>query len=483
MDNTMLNKFDEDNVKMTRDETKQNVECVIPIVNNILQYLHERDRQFKTQPLNDGSYYSRIKVSREDGEAVNRSGIRQYVDVEKLSESPAATLTIKHPKITTAAISIDLSPLIEAHLQFKPEFGWPRILAKWPSLIKTNEIERERIHQVAKDPFYWSMSFVTCEKKLLDGIDSDGTCRKKSHRIMKKLREMWCPKGTKQELTSYHLKNILFWECENHPYDSEWTNDKLSVRVESMCYLIVQPIKRDETKEILDFVKPIIDYIVQYVHERDKRFKLRQLNVGSYYSRLKVSRADEFDYSVVLDLGPHLAWTTGTPAYYKFDGNTEVVRTSSPLPSAPVGKCVNSFSGIIPEWNKKRLNEGSACLTIGDHIIPLKVKKRFKALVSEAVKRPFIRRYVDAKRLSESPAVTLTIAKPNDADDVEPISVDLAPLIEAHLPFRSEFNWPRPGVGWPSSTQIKDIKDEGIHLVAKDPEYWSLSLSHVKKNC
>lgn len=161
-------------------------------------------------------------------------------------------------------------------------------------------------------------------------------------------------------------------------------------------------LTKDETKEILDFVKPIIDCIVQYVHEKDKRFKLHQLNVGSYYFRLKVSRADEFDYSIVLDSEPYWSWTTWTPAYYKFDGNKEVVRTLSPLPPAPVGKYVTKFSATIPEWNKKRLNEGPACLTIGHHIIPLKVKKRCKALVSEAVKQPCIRQYVDAKRLSQN---------------------------------------------------------------------------------
>ncbi|XP_071177921.1 cyclic GMP-AMP synthase-like receptor 1 [Mytilus edulis] len=331
--NTMLNNFYEDHVKMTRVETKQNVDFVIPLVNKLLQYVHERDRRFKQQQLNVGSYYCHLKVTRADefdysvvldigssldwgigtpsyyryngnndvvrssiplpsaptgkcvtqvaglthkwnngrfnegpacltigdhiipikvkrrfkalvSEAVNRLNIRQYVDAKPASESPAATLIISHPNIVGDTISVDLTPLIEAHLSFKPEFGWPRSGAKWPSFTKHEEIKAEGIHQVAKDPLYWSFSFVTCEKKLLDGIDSNGTCRKKSQRIMKKLREVWCPKGTKQELNSYHLKNILFWECENHPYDSKWTNDQLSVRVESMCYLIIQCIQR-----------------------------------------------------------------------------------------------------------------------------------------------------------------------------------------------------------------------------------------------
>ena len=59
---------------------------------------------------------------------------------------------------------------------------------------------------------------------------------------MKKLKESWCPKGMKQELTSYHLKNILFWECENHPYDYDWQHDQLTTRISSMCYLLVWKI-------------------------------------------------------------------------------------------------------------------------------------------------------------------------------------------------------------------------------------------------
>jgi hypothetical protein len=74
---------------------------------------------------------------------------------------------------------------------------------------------------------------------LLKEIDINGTCRKKTQRIMKKLKESWCPKGKKQELTSYHLKNILFWECEYHPDDSEWTDDQLATRIVSMCSLLV----------------------------------------------------------------------------------------------------------------------------------------------------------------------------------------------------------------------------------------------------
>jgi hypothetical protein len=333
MDNLMLNRFYEDNVKMTREETKRNVDIVMPLVNDILTYVHQRDERFKIQPLHVGSYYSHLKVSRADefdysvvldtpslvwtsgtpayygfdenkqqvvrtsvslppppvgkclvqvggiiekwdqqrlnegqscltvgdhlipikvkrrfkqlvGEAVNRPQIRKFVDARRLTESPAATLSITHRDIVGGCVSVDLAPLVEAHVPFKPEFGWPRSNACWPSGSKIDQIKDTGIHTVATDPFYWKLSFVSCEKELLKEIDVNGTCRKKTQRIMKKLKESWCPKGMKQELTSYHLKNILFWECENHPYDYEWTHDQLTTRISSMCYLLVSYIQR-----------------------------------------------------------------------------------------------------------------------------------------------------------------------------------------------------------------------------------------------
>jgi hypothetical protein len=85
---------------------------------------------------------------------------------------------------------------------------------------------------------------------------------------MKKLKESWCPKGMKQELTSYHLKSILFWECENHPYDHEWTHDQLATRIVSMCYLLVSYIQRGilpfvlDTDNLEDFVGNPISYVL-----------------------------------------------------------------------------------------------------------------------------------------------------------------------------------------------------------------------------
>ncbi|CAG2201157.1 unnamed protein product [Mytilus edulis] len=159
--------------------------------------------------------------------------------------------------------------------------------------------------------------------------------------------------------------------------------------------------------------------------------------------------------------GPLLAWTTGTPAYYGYTGNQEVVWKSIPLPSLPIRKCLIEVVGLTQRWNNENLNKGPACLTISDHIIPIKVKRWFKSLVSEAVNLPHIRQYVNANRLSKSPAATLSISRPAITGD---ISVDLAPLIESHVPFNQEIGWPRAGARWHPRTKIVEIKS-GVNLL------------------
>jgi hypothetical protein len=77
----------------------------------------------------------------------------------------------------------------QGHLPFRPEFGWPRSNARWPSGSKIDQIKATGIHEVATDPFYWKLSFVSCEKQLIKEMDVNGTCRKKTQRIMKKFRQ------------------------------------------------------------------------------------------------------------------------------------------------------------------------------------------------------------------------------------------------------------------------------------------------------
>ncbi|OWF38397.1 protein mab-21-like 3 [Mizuhopecten yessoensis] len=330
MDNNTLNRYCDKKVLMKRDETKRNVTKVLPLVDEILRYVHSRDRRFLIQPLKVGSYNTQLKVEKADefdynvivdvgklvwgpgktryygfnntrdkvvekkgyalpdppvgqgfieigrlkqqweadgmksmtceddivpikvkrifkalvGEAVNQPKYRNLITTDRISSSPATTLSVKFPDIHYP-ISIDLCPMIESQVEFRSEFHWPRPNSDWPSKQKRSTIKKIGVNDIAKEPFYWTYSFAACEKELLDGIDIKGTCRKKSQRIMKRLKDdVWCSPGMKSELTSYHLKNVLFWECEDHPFDTEWQQELMATRVKSMTYRLLVYIQR-----------------------------------------------------------------------------------------------------------------------------------------------------------------------------------------------------------------------------------------------
>ncbi|XP_077861437.1 protein mab-21-like 3 [Saccoglossus kowalevskii] len=72
-------------------------------------------------------------------------------------------------------------------------------------------------------------------------IDKDGGCRKECLRILKKLREdnRCCPPN-KPALASFHLKILLFWQCETYPDSREWDRCRLPERIMRMVAKLKQ---------------------------------------------------------------------------------------------------------------------------------------------------------------------------------------------------------------------------------------------------
>ncbi|CAC5397073.1 unnamed protein product [Mytilus coruscus] len=232
---------------------------------------------------------------------------------------------------------------------------------------------------------------------------------------------------------------------------------------------------RDETRQNIKIVMPIVGDILQYVHSKDRRIKIQPINVGSIVPKWNREGINDGLACLTIDddvipfkvkrrfkslVGeavnrPHICKyvdakklsdspaTTPTITHPKITGHSVSVDLTPLIESClpfrdwlgPTGKGFISLSDIIPKWNNDGINDGSACLTIDDDIIPIKVKRRFKSLVGKAIEdQPNIRKYVNAKRLSESPATTLTITHPKIAGDS--VSVDLTPLIESRSRFR-----------------------------------------------
>ena len=126
---------------------------------------------------------------------------------------PALTLRIPYNKDGIEEISVDFAPTIPNIAKIQGYSKWPPAHVQWPSKSKIAELMQVPLNGIAKEPFVWLLSFARCEQVLMEEIDKDGGCRKKAHRIMKRLREeFWC-KTSKPVISSYFLKVRPWYLC------------------------------------------------------------------------------------------------------------------------------------------------------------------------------------------------------------------------------------------------------------------------------
>ena len=101
-------------------------------------------------------------------------------------------------------MSIDISPAISTNLSFEQlQIQWPR--KAWPSKELQRAVKKTGAMLVAKQNFFWSASFVECEKELRTHADEDGGIRTTVYELMKIFNYRFWRKQTKQ-LDSYMLK-------------------------------------------------------------------------------------------------------------------------------------------------------------------------------------------------------------------------------------------------------------------------------------
>jgi len=132
------------------------------------------------------------------------------IKVDKMVHGPALTLKIEYKKrgSESVTINVDFAAVQCAKMTFPEYTDWlGRAQQKgWPSRAKINEINSKGINLVAKQNFFWQVSFAECEKTLVHDMDADGGIRKKVHRIIKSLYKEICKSSEHPELSSYMLK-------------------------------------------------------------------------------------------------------------------------------------------------------------------------------------------------------------------------------------------------------------------------------------
>ena len=108
-------------------------------------------------------------------------------------------------------------------------------LSGWPSLEPIQDFIASGFHLVAKaansyetaNGSSWRLSFSEVEKKLFKWSANAYSCLNEVLRSLKTIIKAnnWYP------LTSYHMKTILFYECEAKPHPFLWGFDQLSNRL------------------------------------------------------------------------------------------------------------------------------------------------------------------------------------------------------------------------------------------------------------
>ncbi|XP_029192123.2 protein mab-21-like 2 [Acropora millepora] len=159
--------------------------------------------------------------------------------VEVSSNGPAVTLLLTNNR-NGRRYSIDLTPVIKDKSWPEDADEWKsRSRGGWPNQSLVREICSDGCHLVPKPPkgssvpahekeFLWRYSFSSGEKKLLlKGAHGEASsCRKQVLRILKVLNE----ELDLHPLTSYHLKTMLFYECEENPHHKHWSFNRLGER-------------------------------------------------------------------------------------------------------------------------------------------------------------------------------------------------------------------------------------------------------------
>ena len=150
-------------------------------------------------------------------------------------------------------------------------------------------------------------------------------------------------------------------------------------------------LKREETTDIVGKVIPEVHKILEKIHQLDNRFRKNPFCAGSTYQGLKVRRADEYDFSVVLEGIGDVEWDLGDerPRYYSFvnPSKNETYNLDEDLEIVKRLESSEALSKPDTGYRFIRLGENSQYkdLMCDGDLIPHLVKSHFKKIFLQAV--------------------------------------------------------------------------------------------------
>lgn len=165
-------------------------------------------------------------------QAIQRGHVPANASARLRSRLSGPALTFNIIREGGENISVDLVPFFDLPHLWPSGSDWPRPQThRWLNGDKIRSVRAKGVQLVPKKNFSWLISFNFAETELLEGIDTGTGCRKMALRILKHLNNThWC-KMTKPPVSSYTLKNLLLWECEELPNDADWAPSMLWERL------------------------------------------------------------------------------------------------------------------------------------------------------------------------------------------------------------------------------------------------------------
>ena len=136
-------------------------------------------------------------------------------------------------------------------------------------------------------------------------------------------------------------------------------------------------MSRENTKESIAIVMPVINQVLKRINQQDKRFSGQPACTGSYYQGLKVNRADEFDINIPIQGVDDMAWGQREKMHFEVF-NSKIRSTNVPYPPPSLGYCSVRFSNpSLPIWMDK-------VMRYDDMLVPFLVRQNFKELFQRA---------------------------------------------------------------------------------------------------
>lgn len=256
----------------------------------------------------------------------------------------------------------------------------------------------------------------------------------------------------------------------------------------SNLYQQLNPAAGDK-KQAMETVREIMTQIITHVRGQPggKMYSADLRKAGSHAAKVKIGKADEYDWNVNLNVKIEGdVRTQGTLSYLYED---KLQASASETEGAPSPKNMN-VDRKIKDTTTRHIPHGYAslkadprsvpdsCLYKGD-FIPHRLLKDLYDKINTALKEVKLpnKTGVDLSPISHGPAITLTI-KPVGGHH---ISVDVTATLPCDLDVTSQ-GWPRADTRKAlSADKIEKVKQAGIHLVPKGDEVWCVSYSKCEK--